>query len=405
MVDRQDIDALMIGALYGELTPAEEARLNAHLESHPADKSAMADLKSAREAVRESRIFDQQAEPPQAISALLLQEAARRAPRVAAARDDEEKPGWFARLVRSFMLHPAMAAAATLVLVIGVAGTLYLEKGSDQFAEKTVNLPASRTAETAPAPAAGSAALAAAAHDQAAAGSGYEVGLADGDLAKEATAASPSKTRMTEAKNDHEGAEPKPVLRAPAHHASKGAIFVEHSEPRPRDLDRADDNAATSGREGIGAASTGAGVGAGGAAPGGYATSNAAQQAEAPVAPAPSAAPADEPAPAPRQAGPRAAAAPPPPQATAPAMPARRAEPTQWARDQHALAIRLTSSDCSKVASIVLDIEARAPSYYAQYVETDIALKPCLSYINAAHERRTEKARAKAEQVTPSDGK
>ena len=27
MVDRQDIDALLIGALYGELTPADEARL------------------------------------------------------------------------------------------------------------------------------------------------------------------------------------------------------------------------------------------------------------------------------------------------------------------------------------------------------------------------------------------
>src|SRR5690242_7700271 len=108
MVDRQDIDALMIGALYGELSPAEEARLNAHLESHPADKSAMTDLQQAREVVRESRVFEQQAEPPQAISALLLQEAARRAPRkVAAARDDEDRPGWFARLVRSFMLHPA----------------------------------------------------------------------------------------------------------------------------------------------------------------------------------------------------------------------------------------------------------------------------------------------------------
>ena len=32
MVDAQDIDALLIGALYGELTPADEARLVAHLE-------------------------------------------------------------------------------------------------------------------------------------------------------------------------------------------------------------------------------------------------------------------------------------------------------------------------------------------------------------------------------------
>ena len=47
MVDRQDIDALLVGALYGELTPAEEARLTAHLESHPADRSALEDLTAA----------------------------------------------------------------------------------------------------------------------------------------------------------------------------------------------------------------------------------------------------------------------------------------------------------------------------------------------------------------------
>ena len=40
MVDRQDIDALLVGALYGELTPADEARLAAHLESHPGDRNS-----------------------------------------------------------------------------------------------------------------------------------------------------------------------------------------------------------------------------------------------------------------------------------------------------------------------------------------------------------------------------
>ena len=47
-MDRQDIDALLIGALYGELTPADEARLAAHLDSHPTDRGALDDLKSAR---------------------------------------------------------------------------------------------------------------------------------------------------------------------------------------------------------------------------------------------------------------------------------------------------------------------------------------------------------------------
>ena len=64
MVDRQDIDALLIGALYGELTPADESRLAAHLESHPADRAALDDLTRARNAVRESGALAVHHEPP-----------------------------------------------------------------------------------------------------------------------------------------------------------------------------------------------------------------------------------------------------------------------------------------------------------------------------------------------------
>src|SRR5262245_11031061 len=135
-MDRQDIDALLIGALYGELTPADEARLAAHLDSHPTDRGALDDLKSARQAVRESRFFDLQLDPPQALSALLLQEAHRRAPRRAAVA--EAKESWFFRFTRMFLAHPAMAAAAMLVLVVGVATTLYVRKG-DPFADKQVD--------------------------------------------------------------------------------------------------------------------------------------------------------------------------------------------------------------------------------------------------------------------------
>src|SRR5262245_30437376 len=110
-MDRQDIDALLIGALYGELTPADEARLAAHLESHPADRGALDDLRNARQAVRESRFFELQLDPPQAVSALLLQEAHRRAPKVSA-KDHDEKQSWFFRFTRVFLAHPAMAAAA-----------------------------------------------------------------------------------------------------------------------------------------------------------------------------------------------------------------------------------------------------------------------------------------------------
>ena len=86
MVDRQDIDALLIGSLYGELSSADEARLQTHLESHPADRTALDRLTHAREAVRRSRILEVQLEPPQSVSAKLLQEAARRAPARASRR-------------------------------------------------------------------------------------------------------------------------------------------------------------------------------------------------------------------------------------------------------------------------------------------------------------------------------
>ena len=130
MLESQEIDALLISALYGELTPAEETRLEAHLGSHPADKSALAALTSTREAVRSSRILQIQLDPPQSVSALLMQEAARRAPKL------EEREGWFARLARSFMAHPAMAAAAMLVVVVGVA-TLVQNRKGDHFADSS----------------------------------------------------------------------------------------------------------------------------------------------------------------------------------------------------------------------------------------------------------------------------
>ena len=57
MLDVQDIDALLIGALYGELTPADEARLAAHLESHPTARTALDDLTHARAVVRNPRIL------------------------------------------------------------------------------------------------------------------------------------------------------------------------------------------------------------------------------------------------------------------------------------------------------------------------------------------------------------
>jgi anti-sigma factor RsiW len=124
--DRTDIDALMMGSLYGELDAHEVARLEAHLEAHPQDRAELASLRRTREAVRELPLL----EPSAALTAKLMHEAARHVPRKAVAVPLAEEGGglaaWFSRIFRPVLLHPAMAGAATLVLVGGVAGTLYL---------------------------------------------------------------------------------------------------------------------------------------------------------------------------------------------------------------------------------------------------------------------------------------
>src|SRR5688500_2025385 len=84
-------------------------------------------------------------EPPAAISAQLLHAAAKAAP---AARPADERPGLWARLKGWFspvLMHPAISAAAMFVVVVGVAGTLYMTGNFDK-AE-----PTARSAATPPA--------------------------------------------------------------------------------------------------------------------------------------------------------------------------------------------------------------------------------------------------------------
>lgn len=127
---REAMDSLFVGSLYGELTPAEQAQLSAHLEAHPTDRQALDGLQSARQMVRDSGIADYPLDPPQAISALLLQEAARRAPK----RDVEQS--WFARMISVVVAHPALASVASLVLVVGVGSALYMRNGEMPLAER-----------------------------------------------------------------------------------------------------------------------------------------------------------------------------------------------------------------------------------------------------------------------------
>ncbi|HWU88761.1 MAG TPA: hypothetical protein VN253_15950, partial [Kofleriaceae bacterium] len=434
MVDRQDIDALLIGSLYGELSSADEARLQTHLEAHPADRTALDRLTHARDAVRRSRLLEVQLEPPQSVSAMLLQEAARRAPRKAQAGE-----GWFVRLRRSFLLHPAMGAAAMFVLVIGVAGAVYLRKG-DQFAAP--ELAASRS-EAIAAPSGAAASLAPA--TGAAAGSGlaepaqaarpdpaappaassppadvtaaqvgvksaYRVGLAE-------EAARPAKE--AQAKADDTRAEPagpaETVAAMPEVKAAKKAgeadrragprSMLEVTTPKraPKDLDEASDDRAVQ------------------AAP-------PAAEPAPPAAVVRGATPPADPRPAMSKAPTAAPPPPPPPPATATV--ARDSEDpsklrqapgaggagtasggafagaptggedkafapeadTSWAKDQHArLVTQVRAGRCGDAASTALALSSRAPAYYQQNVETDRALKACLPLINTVREREAER--------------
>ena len=397
MIEGQDIDALLIGALYGELTPADEARLVAHLESHPTDRTALDDLTHARSVVRESRIFQVQLEPPQAISALLLQEAARRAPKKAM-REETEKESWFHRFLHSFMSHPAMAAAAMLVLVVGVASTLYLKKG-DHFADQSAPAGAPVAHELDRAPAAsppsdqwradkasnGDSITAPTAPGAAAAGSGSAFGA---DLAERKGGERDEAQRQlaltdklqakaepkVDAKPDTDGKDTR--AQQATHNAPKHEGVIVQAPPTlvPREMPEAKTPA-----------------------PAKVAVDDATKQESTSHG-------------RPGNANSGAAASPPPPaQATAPASSTIARERTAdkptdpaageassllaWAKDQHVRVQALVKAGkCQDAAQLALDLSARAPDYYAQYVATDRTVRPCASYINDARDKEAEKS-------------
>ena len=147
MVDRQDIDALLIGALYGELTPADEARLTAHLESHPADRTALADLTRARAAVRESRILERPARA--AAGGLGAAAPGGRAPGAPQACDERRSESWFARFVRRSSRIPRWPRPRCSCSSSASPARCTCDNG-DQFADKTAAERRSRVARTVP---------------------------------------------------------------------------------------------------------------------------------------------------------------------------------------------------------------------------------------------------------------
>jgi anti-sigma factor RsiW len=393
MVDRQDIDALLVGALYGELTPADEARLAAHLESHPADRAALEDLKTARHAVKQSRIFEIQDEPPQAVSALLLQEAHRRAPsiRSSAARAGEESEGWFARLTRSFLAHPAMAAAAMLVLVVGVAGTLYLRKGGSDELVYNQTAPTSPTQGAAQAAADNAPELDTGAAGAPGAGSGYAVQLDETnkeEAKKQLQQLDTQRQKQAEqtiaadkADGDGFGGVADRKIARPT---SKPPVVTPRvPEPQPKDL--AEAPKAHKGAAPSQAFNLSDGALSRGATGGGASAASGRDQAAM--------APAGEAAPAP------AAAPPPPPKASvaapAPGRNDAKSDPVfAWAQKQLAQAIQLTRDNkCKEAAKIAMDIRSTAPAFYNENVADNRELKRCATYIRNNVDENSDRAK------------
>jgi hypothetical protein len=120
---------MLVDLLYGELDQTGEGQVT----PEAAGDDELEALRELRGLFRELP----EEEPPAAITAKLLHAASLHA---SSASGDEEKRGlwaWLMSLVQPIAMYPGLAAATTLVLVAGVAGSFYLS-GRTQLAEPTV---------------------------------------------------------------------------------------------------------------------------------------------------------------------------------------------------------------------------------------------------------------------------
>ncbi len=365
-------DERLIELVYDELPGDERAELERHVRDCEACGAELARLGGTVKAF--SGLAD--AEPPAAVRAALLEEAARADHVNAAARPEAEAAGGaglWARFVDRWlgpaMRHPALAAAATLVVILGVAGALRLQGGS---------MAVEQIAEPAAAPE-GEAELASA--DDEAVESPRRESLAE--ALEEAPEPAPEAALADEPDVDmeEEAADDAARTRAPQRRASSTA-----RSQRDSSLER-----------------SGGAVGdvVGGApAVGGAETDSPARSRER--------------APAEREAEPERRFAEPPPPAPAPEQqrrarvaesePApRRAEADAEDRDDAArgdareawlrdvterMAEAARDGRCGDAAALANDVRERAPAYYRERVEGASVLARCREAIEAERERR-----------------
>jgi anti-sigma factor RsiW len=128
MMQCNDISELMMDYLYQELDGSQAEAFRSHLVGCNRCNAELEAFQRTRTAMRELP----EAEPSQAVTARLLHEAAKRAPRPAQEEESGGLLSWFAGLFRPLVAHPGWAAAASLIMVLGVAGYLKLTGKVDE---------------------------------------------------------------------------------------------------------------------------------------------------------------------------------------------------------------------------------------------------------------------------------
>ncbi len=426
MADRQDIDALLIDALYGELDGDERGRLEAHLVTHPRDRADLEDMRATRAMLRDANVASSLglAEPPSAISAKLLQEAARRAPVPRAA--DQGFLAWFTSMFRPMLMHPGLSAAAALVVVGGAAGVMYANgrfRTAQPAAPEHVSAPTLRpsgdsgsAATTPDLPTLGTAT---------GTGSSYPVAL-DDTLAKDLAnadgaellrrqeqlgtegvasfateSAATGTNRGAFAAQDEREAPAKKLARptgglaatqletpadAPKRKAAaKADGYLELDKNMNNDLQVRDVDDDQVDGEVVARSRVGAGAGAAPPPP--------------PTAPRPS-------APATVAQKPSAPSAADPGRAATYDAKAE-AQLTVWARDQHARMAKLVvAGKCNDAGIVGADISRRAPEYYQSNVANDRTVRACRSYVERARRAKQQEAtKSRAAQPRNNDAR
>jgi len=336
----------LVALLYGELEPDEAARTGARVEADPALSARLGEMRRVRELF--SSMADE--EPPNRLTAQLMAEAARSAPQARASAAPAAEAGIWARFVswlQPLVQRPALAAAASLVLVAGVAGVLYMKKGEELTSTAPEPSTASETTaqqatvEATP-PEAPPPVTAATPADTGSAEGGAQ-GQADESAGAEIAtkeSAPPARESVrrkkaigsvaSDEKNRSFAKEPaKPALKSGTVYGLSEQEMVQREEP------------------------------ASNAAPGGGSAAPEQKKAD-------DRAPAAEPAPA--------------PQATPPPADSKPSTPRPDARTLHQRAIDAALDQrCDEVRSLAGQVRAVDPGYYAKSFVTDTRLKGCLS--------------------------